>query len=286
MARSPAASGEAVAMLRQPAPPRRSRRSAPLRAPLTTVVATAAVIAGTLVGCSTDPPLVVLYGDSLASEAEQTFSDQLGGHARVRAATVPGAALCDVLDRMRDDLGRRTTPRLAVIQFSGNNVTPCVQDANGDPLEGDALADRYATDARRAIELFSENGVQLYLVGSPPTTVSSTAVTLNERYRALATEASRAGSDVSFVDAHLAVSAPDGSFNQRLPCLPFETVDLGCDGGSIVVRAPDGVHFCPTGRGDDRECPVWSSGAYRFGSAMAAPVLQELAGTTTTTPST
>ena len=47
-----------------------------------------------------------------------------------------------------------------------------------------------------------------------------------------------------------------------------------------LVRAPDGVHFCPAGkdahRGVTATCPVWSSGAYRYGSAMAQPVVLDL----------
>ena len=51
-------------------------------------------------------------------------------------------------------------------------------------------------------------------------------------------------------------------------------------GRSIVVRSYDGVHLCP---GDDthrdpvtKRCIVWSSGAYRYGRAMAAPVIAQL----------
>jgi len=39
------------------------------------------------------------------------------------------------------------------------------------------------------------------------------------------------------------------------------------------VRSPDGVHLCPVGNVFD--CPVWSSGAWRFGRAMAAPVVRD-----------
>ena len=44
-----------------------------------------------------------------------------------------------------------------------------------------------------------------------------------------------------------------------------------------IVRAPDGVHFCPDGKttlvGGFEECDVYSSGAFRFasGDARARP---------------
>jgi len=47
-----------------------------------------------------------------------------------------------------------------------------------------------------------------------------------------------------------------------------------------VVRAPDGAHFCPIGaaarEGVVDPCAVWSSGAYRYGSAMAGAVVADL----------
>ena len=45
------------------------------------------------------------------------------------------------------------------------------------------------------------------------------------------------------------------------------------------MRAPDSVHFCPNGpeavNGVTVPCTVWSSGAYRYGIAMAAPIIKE-----------
>ena len=48
-----------------------------------------------------------------------------------------------------------------------------------------------------------------------------------------------------------------------------------------VVRNPDGIHFCPASGeavyGITDDCPEWSSGAYRYGRALAQPVLDALA---------
>jgi hypothetical protein len=81
---------------------------------------------------------------------------------------------------------------------------------------------------------------------------------------------------VEYVDAGQAV-LDQGRFTDTLPCLPQEGVAEGCVDGRIRVRADDGIHFCLTSipRGADR-CPVYSSGAVRFGSAMAAPVRRDL----------
>ena len=75
----------------------------------------------------------------------------------------------------------------------------------------------------------------------------------------------------------------DGRWTETLPCLPTEPCTGGRDASGTpvnVVRAPDGAHFCPGApaavRGVTAACPVWSSGAWRFGNAMAAPVVAEL----------
>ena len=81
---------------------------------------------------------------------------------------------------------------------------------------------------------------------------------------------------VRFVDAGQAV-LDRGRFTATLPCLPSEGAGDGCVDGRIPVRALDGLHLCPmrTSLGDNR-CPVYSSGAARFGLAMAGPIRRDL----------
>jgi hypothetical protein len=72
-------------------------------------------------------------------------------------------------------------------------------------------------------------------------------------------------SGVSYVDAGRYVETPDGRYTDRLPCSELDT-DCAPD-GTTVVRG-DGVHFCPVV--DVVPCPVWSSGAVRFGLGIAS----------------
>src|SRR4030095_10448058 len=87
---------------------------------------------------------------------------------------------------------------------------------------------------------------------------------------------------VVYVDAGAAV-LDRGRWTPSLPRFATEPCTGGTDlldRGYNVVRAPDGGHFCPAAedakRGVVVACPVWSSGAYRYGNAMAAPVLAAL----------
>jgi hypothetical protein len=241
------------------------------------------LVAAVSTACGESDPRVALYTDSLGAQARPHFEAQLRGEARVRGVTVAGAALCDALDQIAADAERRT-PRLALLQFSGNNVTECMQGPDGAPLEGDALVDKYEADARRAAQILLDADVAVYFAGSPPTAITDASVRINDRYRRITEELSGQGRDITFIEAQGSVTGPDGGYVETLPCLAFETPAMGCQDGEIQVRAPDGVHFCPEVTGEDPGCPVWSSGAYRFGSALAEPVLDELAGTTTTTP--
>ena len=81
---------------------------------------------------------------------------------------------------------------------------------------------------------------------------------------------------MSYIDAGAAVLTPDGRYTPQLPCLDSETTADGCTNGQIIVRAPDGIHFCPTVSGGTQPCPVYSSGAHRFAGGMADPVRDHL----------
>jgi hypothetical protein len=101
---------------------------------------------------------------------------------------------------------------------------------------------------------------------------------VNAMYEAIAAEYP----GVFYVDAGAAV-LDYGRWTPSLPCLPTEPCTGGTDlldRGFNLVRAPDGGHFCPASedakRGVVAACPTWSSGAYRYGNAMAAPVLSAL----------
>jgi hypothetical protein len=215
--------------------------------------------------------LVVLYGDSLATEAAPGFVEELERttDAEVLVRAVPAQAACDALADMEADTALR--PDVVVIQFVGNNATPCARGAAGERLEGQALVDRTVEDVRAATEMFATRGTRVVLVGGPdvPGLPGNPGLGVADGYNALVNEwAGRDLGRVRYADAAATVSGPDGEYVTSLPCREDEGPSVGCAGGEVVVRSDDRIHFCPA-TGDHLACPVPSPGADRFGEEMA-----------------
>jgi hypothetical protein len=230
-------------------------------------------------------PVVILYGDSLAWEAEDSFVGAFAGKpgVQVLTRTYGGTAICDWFDAMRSDAAT-LAPGAVVLEFSGNALTPCMEDADGHGLTGNAYWEHYRADAQTAISFFAPAHSRVYLAGAPISRVQEATGDfhgglVNAMYDELA---SLYGDVVAYVDAGASV-LDHGHWTPTLPCLPNEPCTGGTDlrgRGINVVRAPDGGHFCPAAeeakRGVVAACPIWSSGAFRYGNAMAAPVLAHL----------
>ena len=170
---------------------------------------------------------VILYGDSLAFEARDAFALSLQSRQRdveVVDRTFGGTALCDRLDRMRQDL-HDLQPWAVAIEFVGNNVTPCMRGPAG-PLTGDGLVQKYRDDAHTATELFAGAGVRVYWMGAPPTATPEAGDFARVRHgyeseSGRLTFATPPLPRVRYVDAGQAV-LDGGRFTATLPCLPSE----------------------------------------------------------------
>jgi hypothetical protein len=214
-------------------------------------------------------PRIVLYGDSLATQAAPYFDGlALSSGVRVLNRVYGGTAICDWLSYMPTD-AETFRPQAVVIEFSGNALTPCMAGfASGTPVY-DA---KYQHDAEEAISIFRRIGAHVYLMEAPlpqSVTAEQNSITLDQMYATLA----KGQPDVTYVDAGQSVLA-NGQFTDTLPCLPVDH----CTGPdtTILVRAPDGVHFCPDGLMEPNDaCVHYASGAYRFARAMLAPVLAQ-----------
>jgi hypothetical protein len=229
------------------------------------------------------PLRVALYGDSLAVEAQDDFGAILtrDGRAEVRVATYGGTAICDFFDRMREDLAS-FRPDAVVMEFSGNALTPCIDH---EPFVPADRYERYHADADAVMALYEPAGIPVYWVGAPMSRSAAERgdpqwATLNDMYADLA----RHHPTARYVDAGEAVMR-DGAYTDVLPCLADEPcaglTDPVTGAAANRVRSPDGAHFCPVETapvdGTVPGCPVWSSGAWRYATAMAAALVDDFA---------
>lgn len=222
------------------------------------------------------PPHLVLFGDSLSWEAEQYFAPLIRatGQTFLTFNSYGGTATCDWLDRMQRAADSQHL-EAAVIQFSGNALTPCMTDT---PPGTPAYVQKYYDDTMAAVRIFAAVGAHVFLIGAPISfgqfqTGDADVQPVNELYAYIARD-DPAG--VTYVDAGAAVEGLAGAWVKTLPCLVIEPCIGPVVGGvaNNVVRAPDGAHFCPVaipvGAGVIDRCPVYSSGAFRFANAIAS----------------
>jgi hypothetical protein len=179
---------------------------------------------------------VIMYGDSLleASGPYVRSTTQLRGFG--------GTALCDWLDNIEAAAGNER-PDLIVVEFVGNNLTPCMSGYT----TAAQIGAKYTADAAELKQRVDVPilwvGPPLFRSGPPPTWGLFDA-------------------EPRFVDAGQAV-LDGGAYTDTLPCLPDEGPAQGCVSGLISVRAADGAHF-------GTSAPGYSSGARRFADAIDA----------------
>ena len=215
------------------------------------------------------PEQVDLFGDSLGYQAEP-YLDMIFAETHdytVTNYTYGGTATCDWLSRMAAAATER--PQIAILVFSGNAFTPCM---DGVALRSPRYFDLYVRSTEQAIGIFRSVGAHVYLVGTPIDEASQAGWDhLDDIYRQLAQANPLT---VTYVDAGAAVETNAGGFTWTLPCMSIEP---SCGpSGTNVVRSPDGIHFCldgtPTTLGVTGPCDEYSPGAFRFALSVVSAV--------------
>jgi hypothetical protein len=229
------------------------------------------------------PIRVEFWGDSLGYQAAPyiNYFVDATGKAVSRTRVFPGTSLCDDLSDIRHELDPANHagfhPQAVVLEFSGVALYPCMLDAHGEPLAGQAILDKYVADTATAIATTTRAHVPIYFV-SPPIYREDAAkyvdtTPLGKLYSAL--PARYPGGLVRYIDAATAVEL-HGHYTDTLPCLYFEHCTGRWPDGTktVVVREADGRHFCPA-KEIFFDCPVPSPGAMRYAAALTSPVLHD-----------
>ena len=231
-----------------------------LRPRFVTAVILLALVGAACLPVAPEPPTVVLYGDSLSSEASGQLDNQLQTAFpgwRVVVRSQGGAALCDYKPQMQDDATLEAD--LVIIQFSGNFFTPCTNQS----------IDGYFLDTGWTINLWHERNTPVLFVGGlsrvgQPASIGTTGGV----YKWWAKQTAAWGT--RFVDASTFL-VEDGIYKQTLPCYASEEESCTADNDRINVRSSDGFHLCNTpGPGElvNLPCSDYESGAYRFALAI------------------
>jgi hypothetical protein len=227
---------------------------------------------------------VRLYGDSLVTQAHDSVAFQLsliGAAAEI--TSFPGTALRDWIPVIERQATRRA-PSAVAIEFSGNHATPCMAGADTPA----AVARKYEVDLLGLGRWLHRRGIPLVVIGAPPILERTadpivlphqwrvaqlpggsvqSAATLQQMYRSVVTTKAAAGWSISYVDAGTSVTTAAGAWTMVLPCLSFETTQMGCSARHLIaVRAPDFQHFVDPGA-------PWGSGAWRYGAAITRALL-------------
>jgi hypothetical protein len=220
--------------------------------------------------------LVVVYGDSLVAEAWPYLNLLGAAGGSIDVHTWGGTATCDWFPDMFRTLPQKR-PAVVVLAFSGNALTRCMETPSGAPLQGAAYLAAYRRDTNTAVAIATASGAHVVIAAAPRTKHAMADPHWDALFRIYRDAAVHRPRDVSYVNAG-ALIAPSGRFTATMPCLPHERKIVNadgsrpCQGGRIIVRAPDGVHFCPVGkaarRGVTDGCPVYSSGAFRYAAAL------------------
>lgn len=216
---------------------------------------------------------IEVFGDSLGYQAAPYLERDFSKGTSVNESHIyPGTALCTWLPAIKA-LSASTAPTVAVLEFVGN-----VSSCDGSVTSPTALAAAYLADLKTAIGDLLDAGVRFIVVDEGPR-VRCTAYAYCKAQPDLHSAFEKAVAHFSSPaviyagKADRAVETPAGKFTTTLPCLSSEVrAKLCARGAQILVRAPDGIHFCPVAHSAALPCPVYASGAYRFANGFARTV--------------
>ncbi len=230
------------------------------------------------------PLRVEVWGDSLAYQAAPYLNFFFAASAKTTSRTrvFAATAICNWLPDIRRELDPHNHssyhPNRIVLAFSGVALFPCMKDANGIALSGQALIDKYRADARTVIAIAAQVHVPVYFASSPifkqdaaryvgDTPLGVMFSTLPSAYPA---------GMVRFIDSAQAVEW-HGHYTATMPCQSFEHCTGRWPDGTptVVVRESDGKHFCPVPE-IFFNCPVPMPGAMRYAAAITSRVLADI----------
>ncbi|CAB4870901.1 MAG: hypothetical protein F2799_03605 [Actinobacteria bacterium] len=233
---------------------------------------------------------VNLYGDSLGVEAAPFVERALTKSGKVSFVnrTRSGTAPCDWRKIIAHDVSTRP-PDAALVETYGNNASTCQTGVGGKRpvLDSQEYWAMYRKDLERTVNAFPRS-TKVILVSAPAASVDMRSGRSHKKHMlALMRSIARIRPNVTSVDAGGRLERPLGHFARVIPCIANGPCPNHPTRGKAVVRAKDGLHFCPVivwAKVNLLEhCPVVAYGAWRFG-IVAAVMAARAVGTTAYPP--
>lgn len=122
------------------------------------------VMIATTTAAATFAACDLVVGDSLVVNSLQVTGEVVDG---VKLKGLPGTAPCDYRAQAPRDVAAEKPARVSLM-FSGNSFTPCMRDASGQYLRGDALVARYRVDLTALANYLLSAGVKRVIFSAPP----------------------------------------------------------------------------------------------------------------------
>jgi len=244
----------------------------------TAVVLGAGVLAPVSAAHAVTKRQILVFGDSIMKESQPTLKSKSSATLTYTVKNMAGRSPCDYL-KVAPKLfektahGQRVHYDLFVIQTAGNSSSKCMKVPGGKgylKIGSPEWEARYRADLNSLVDYVATFHTPVLVISSPP--MGGVQVVRDDVYNTVEPQLHADRPAVQFSDdARHAVSDTNGDFTTKLPCLPGETAADGCSQGMITVRAPDDVHFCPSGFSNKIKgtgCAVYDSGGIRYGEAI------------------
>mgnify|MGYP006269717699 CR=1 FL=1 len=195
---------------------------------------------------------------------------------------VSGTAPCDWRTDIRRDVARKKVD-LAIVEVYGNNASNCqVKIAGGKrpKLDSPEYWAMYREDIKETIDLFPPS-VKVMLVAAPAASMDKASGSSHKAHMLdLMTTLANHRDNTFVVDAGSRVEEPKGQFVRIMACARPGPCPNHPAKGQAIVRAHDGLHFCPPIMFAKTEllkhCPVIAYGAWRFGLFQAVKAARAL----------
>ncbi|MEI7888726.1 MAG: hypothetical protein WCI34_00330 [Actinomycetes bacterium] len=233
---------------------------------------------------------VNLYGDSLSVESAPFIKAALAKSGKVSflSRAESGSAPCDWRGIIQHDVSTRP-PDVALVETYGNNASACQRGVGGTRPVFDTPGywRMYHKDLDQLIKSFPRSTYVILLSAPAAAMDMKTGHSHKAHMLALMRSIAHTRRNVTAVNAGGRLEFPAGHFARILPCVAKTPCPNHPKPGMAVVRAKDGLHFCPVIIWAKlkllEHCPVVAYGAWRYGLIQAV-IAARAVGTNATPP--